>query len=392
MWLIPVTDKFDRKMNHKRITTNPQCRGQLLWDHSVCRSFVPSCLFIAFLSDLILVRIRKGGYFGIHQRPEGLWGKPLNLLYSRQQLPKRCPSSTAQQLGRELGQPALCHVEVMALSSSAGYVRGREHLLLTLRHIQSVCSSTGLVLPCAFQLLGNSFRSDSFTSKNVQFCYISHSCVFPYNLSNPDLILVSGSNAACCKGHVEESANHCIINYTGSYCKNFTFCRSSISWLKLISNLCMQQTMQNNCPDKTTINIYNIYNVSLKLPLVFKWFMTLDSVLFQSFYFLTTHHKYCDVTQPAHLRHYYEAGSRLRANVGNQSSLVPVLLESRFTSFDLTLLQLFKPFRDAFLSFLMDLKIFILHFPCWPKGSPKTFASTCLDTKFSLQKKKDWGQ
>lgn len=175
-----------------------------------------------------------------------------------------------------------------------------------------------------------------------------------------------------------------IINYIESHCKNFIFCPSSIFWLKLISNLCMRQTMQNNCPNKTTINIYN---VSLMLPVVFKWFMTLDSVLFQSFYFLTAHHKYCDVTQPAHLHHYYEAGSRLRANVGNQSSLVPVLLESRFTSFDLTLMQLFKPFRDAFLSFLMDIRIFILHFPCWPKGSPKKFASTCLDTKFSLKKR-----
>lgn len=154
MWLVPVTDKSDRKMNHKRTTTKPQCRRRLLWDHSVCRSFVLNYLLIAFLSYQILVRIRKGCYFGVHQKN---WrtGKPLNLLHSRQRIPKRCPSSTAQQLGWELGQPALCHAEVVALPSSAGNVPGREHLLLTFRHIQPVRSSTGLMLSWVLQLLDN---------------------------------------------------------------------------------------------------------------------------------------------------------------------------------------------------------------------------------------------
>lgn len=66
--------------------------------------------------------------------------------------------------------------------------------------------------------------------------------------------------------------------------------------------------------------------------------MTLNLDLFQSFHFLTTHHRYCDATQPICLCHYYEAGSRLKLNVDTQSSVVPVLLESGFTSFELTLI------------------------------------------------------
>lgn len=94
---------------------------------------------------------------------------------------------------------------------------------------------------------------------------------------------------------------------------------------------------------------------ALKNPIVLELFMTLNSVILQYFYFLTAHHRYCDVTQTVCPCPYYEIGSRLRANTDTQSSAALVLLESRFREFNLTFRLLHKPSRDALLALLRDL-------------------------------------